>query len=128
MTIRTDNPTAEVALYSADGTRLAEKIWQGHRQLAETLHATIRDLLKEQGKDWADITGVVAFKGPGSFTGLRIGLAAANALAYGVSCPIIGTKGDGWEQQGVQLLVEGHGEHAVMPEYDAPVFITKQRK
>ena len=114
LTIRTDNPTAEVALYSADGTRLAEKIWQGHRQLAETLHATIRDLLKEQGKDWADITGVV--------------LAAANALAYGVSCPIIGTKGDGWEQQGVQLLVEGHGEHAVMPEYDAPVFITKQRK
>jgi tRNA threonylcarbamoyladenosine biosynthesis protein TsaB len=39
-----------------------------------------------------DIEGVVCFKGPGSFTGLRIGLTVGNALAYAQNIPVVASK------------------------------------
>ena len=127
LTIRTDNPQAEIGLYD-DDQQLGYEVWQGHRQLAETLHIKINDLLKSQNKDWPDITGVVAYQGPGSFTGLRIGLSVANAIANANSAPIVATTGDKWVTEGLELLGQGKGTTSVMPEYGAPVHITTPKK
>jgi tRNA threonylcarbamoyladenosine biosynthesis protein TsaB len=82
LTIRTDNPEAELGIY--DGSKqLAYKTWHAHRALAETLHAAIRDELQQSQLDLKKVQGIVAYKGPGSFTGLRIGLTVANAISYG---------------------------------------------
>ena len=47
LTIRTDKPEAEIGLFEG-GKKLAYKSWSAHRQLAETLHTHIRDLLALQ--------------------------------------------------------------------------------
>ncbi|MGH7157972.1 MAG: tRNA (adenosine(37)-N6)-threonylcarbamoyltransferase complex dimerization subunit type 1 TsaB [Candidatus Saccharimonadales bacterium] len=127
ITVRTDKPEAEIGLYDGK-TRLAYREWQAHRQLASTIHANIKELLTVQGKDWADIQAIVAYKGPGSFTGLRIGLTVANALADSLGIPAVGESGDGWIEQGIARLARGEAETFILPEYGAPVHITAQKK
>lgn len=127
LTIRTDKPEAEVGLYN-DSTKLGYETWEAHRQLADTLHQKIEDLLKSQKKDWPDIEGIVAYHGPGSFTGLRIGLTVANTLSYALKVPAVGQTGDNWITQGIDRLVSGESDQLVMPEYGAPVHITPQKK
>lgn len=127
LTIRSDNPQAEIGLYS-DGTELAYQKWQAHRQLAETLHTKIAGMLQQQNKDWSDITGLVVFEGPGSFTGLRIGVSVANAMAYSLSIPVTGQTGENWCEAGLKALQNGKGQDRVLPEYGAPVHITTQKR
>jgi tRNA threonylcarbamoyladenosine biosynthesis protein TsaB len=126
LTIRTDKPEAEIGLYE-DDTQLVYKVWEAHRALAETLHAEVHGMLHAQGKDWADIEGIIAFQGPGSFTGLRIGLAVTNALAYSLGVPIVAAQ-DMWIEQGIARLLAGESDKIAMPEYGSPVNITLQRK
>ena len=127
LTIRTDKPEAEVGLF--DGTdQLAYETWHAHRELSVTLHQKIESLLHSQGKENGDISGVVAFAGPGSFTGLRIGLTVVNALAYGMQLPIVASRGETWIQDGLHRLSAGESDKVALPEYGAPVHITEQRK
>jgi len=127
LTIRTDRPEAEIGLFE-DNENLVYETWEAHRQLAETIHTKIKTLLKSKDKDWHDIEGVVCFKGPGSFTGLRIGLTVGNALAYGLNVPIVGTQGDDWANQGIDRIIKGENETQVLPEYGHEPHITKPKK
>lgn len=127
LTIRTDKPEAEIGLYN-DNDQLAYETWQAHRELADTLHVKIEELLKSQKKEWADIEGIVAYQGPGSFTGLRIGLTVANTLSYALKIPAVGETGEGWIQEGSSRLQKGESDQLVMPEYGAPAHITQQKR
>jgi tRNA threonylcarbamoyladenosine biosynthesis protein TsaB len=127
LTLRTDKPEAELALY--DGTKqLAYKTWMAHRQLAETLHREIEALLKSQNKAWANIGGIVCFQGPGSFTGLRIGLTVANALAYSYNLPIVATVEPRWLETGLERLSKGETDGQALPFYGAEAHITPPKK
>lgn len=123
LTIRTDRPEAEISLY-ADNQHIDHKSWQAHQKLAETLHLQVLKLLKGKKADWSSIEGIVVYEGPGSFTGLRIGLSIANALAYSLSVPIIGRTGIDWCEQGISRLLIGETQQVIIPEYGAPVHIT----
>ncbi len=127
LTIRTDKPEAQVGLYR-NGQPVAHETWQAHRQLAETIHNKIEELLQQAGADWQALGGIIVFQGPGSFTGLRIGISAANALAYGLQVPVVGVTGKNWAKDGLARLQNGDNDTTVLPEYGAPVHITKQRK
>jgi tRNA threonylcarbamoyladenosine biosynthesis protein TsaB len=127
ITIRTDKPEAEIGLFDGE-TELAYQTWHAHRTLAETIHAKLRDLLAGQEKIWGDVAGIVVFRGPGSFTGLRIGITVANTLAYGLNVPIVGTMGDDWAAQGCRDLREGRNDIQVTPEYGSEAHITQQKK
>jgi tRNA threonylcarbamoyladenosine biosynthesis protein TsaB len=56
---------------------------------ASWLHAAIRDLLKQENLPPADLNGISVTLGPGSYTGLRVGLAAAKGLCYASQRPLI---------------------------------------
>jgi tRNA threonylcarbamoyladenosine biosynthesis protein TsaB len=127
LAIRTDNPESELALFE-DAAQLAAKTWQAHRQLAETIHVEIERLLKANDKTLYDVNAIACFAGPGSFTGLRIGLSVANALAYGLDIPIVATTGEDWAQTAIEQLQNGKNERIAMPDYGAPVHITEQKK
>ncbi len=127
LTIRTDKPEAELGLYEGQAQRDAV-VWQAHRQLAETVHSQIRDLLARNGMDISNIEGIVAYEGPGSFTGLRIGLSVANALAASIGVPIVGVTGHDWQEEGVKKLLKGGNEELVMPQYGSDPHITQQKR
>lgn len=126
LTIRTDKPAAEVGLYD-DETQLVYEVWQAHRELSDTIHKKIKAILESQNKDFKDIEGIVCYKGPGSFTGLRIGITVADAFAYGLDIPIVAATDD-WIEQGIKRLKAGENERIALPHYGAPVHITKQKK
>lgn len=127
LTLRTDKPEAEIGLFN-DEAKLGYLTWQAHRQLAETIHLKIKDLLDSQNKDLKDLRGIIAFRGPGSFTGLRVGLSVANALADSLRIPIVGALGEAWLKNGIELLLKGGNSTLILPEYGAPVNITLPKK
>lgn len=59
------------------------------RRHARDLAATVGELLKAESLAPAELTGVVVGRGPGSYTGLRVGLMSAKALAYATGCELI---------------------------------------
>ena len=59
-----------------------------NRRHARDLAATVETLLKAESLAPTDLTGVMVGRGPGSYTGLRVGLMSAKALAYAVGCEL----------------------------------------
>lgn len=127
LTLRTDKPEAEVGIYK-DGQQLVYETWAAHRELAETIHKKINNILNKSSIELKDVEGLVVYKGPGSFTGLRIGLSVANALAYALSTPIVATSGANWIEAGLKKLDAGQNENIVLPEYGGPAHTTQPRK
>lgn len=127
LTLRTDKPEAEIGLYQ-DEEQLSYETWSAHRQLAETLHLKIQSTLDAQGLMLPNIDGIVIYKGPGSFTGLRIGIAVANALADSISAAIVGSEHETWLTEGLARLEEGITDTIVIPAYGALPNITAPRK
>ncbi|MCE5286442.1 MAG: tRNA (adenosine(37)-N6)-threonylcarbamoyltransferase complex dimerization subunit type 1 TsaB [Pelosinus sp.] len=73
-----------------DNKLIAELTLQTKKNHSELLMPNIKELLSIAEKSRTDLTAIAVSIGPGSFTGLRIGLATAKALAYALSIPIIG--------------------------------------
>ncbi|MDL2341731.1 MAG: tRNA (adenosine(37)-N6)-threonylcarbamoyltransferase complex dimerization subunit type 1 TsaB [Patescibacteria group bacterium] len=127
LTLRTDNPEAEIGLYK-DTAQISYQTWQAHRQLAETLHLRIQEVLNAQSLSLKDLRGLVVYQGPGSFTGLRIGITVANALADSLTIPICGQLGEDWREAGAARIIAGASDKIVLPEYGALPNITAPKK
>ena len=127
LTIRTDKPDAEVGLFE-DKNQIAYEVWTAHRELSKQLHRKIEDLLATKGKKLKDLNGIVCFAGPGSFTGLRIGITVGDVLAYGLNQPVVGAQDPDWIQKGIDRLLAGDADTIALPEYGAPVHITTPKR
>ena len=127
LALRTDKPEAEIALYD-DSKLIDNASWEAHLQLAETIHHKIKDLLSSQGSDWSNIEGIIIYRGPGSFTGLRIGMSVANALASSLQIPIISESGEFWLEEALAKILNGSNQKVATPEYGSEPHITQQRK
>jgi tRNA threonylcarbamoyl adenosine modification protein YeaZ len=78
-----------VAIVDRDAGVLAERASADTRSHAELVGDFIAECLTEAGVSVADLSGIVAGMGPGPFTGLRVGIAAARAFAIGAGKPVI---------------------------------------
>ena len=89
LAIDTAAPRLQLALLLADGTVdvSVEDMATGQ---AEAIFGRIADLLARHGVGYPDLTRVVTTTGPGSFTGLRIGLSAARGIGLARAIPVIG--------------------------------------
>lgn len=125
LAIRTDNSQAEIYLLNDQGVVQRQKVWLAERTLARDLPGEVDNLVDG---DYGQLTGVLVYQGPGSFTGLRIGITVANAVAYAQLLPIVATAGENWLADGVDQLNNGAGDKIALPEYGAAPHITPPRK
>lgn len=123
-----DTSTSECRLTLVDGEQRFEDVWTADRTLADKLIGYLRGQLQAQNNTWQDVTGIGVFKGPGSFTGLRIGLTVMNTLADGLEVPIVGETGNDWLDKALGRLQDGQNDRLVMPVYGREANITKPRK
>jgi len=122
----TSTPVCKVSF--VDGDWRFDDEWESGRTLAKGLLSYLQANMQKNGKTWTDISGIVAFQGPGSFTGLRIGLTVLNTIADSEAIPIVGATGDNWQADGLARLAAGENDGLVMPEYGAEAHITTPRK
>jgi len=94
---------------------------------SEGIIDTIDEALSEAGATLGDLEGVMVIKGPGSFTGLRVGLSVANQFAHQLKVPIFALRTDEWwlartespdalylqTMNKAELYVSKHGRHSI---------------
>lgn len=122
----TSTPVCKVS-FRGDGVHVDAE-WESGRGLAKGLLGYLQEQLEAQGKSWADVAGLGVFKGPGSFTGLRIGITVMNSLSYANALPIVGEMGDTWQEKALARLAGGENDELVLPEYGGEANITTPRK
>ena len=89
LAFETSAKAGSVALLE-DGKLLAESYQNTGLTHSQTLMVMAEDMLKAAGKTVSDLTAVAVAEGPGSFTGVRIGVAAAKGLSWGGQIPCYG--------------------------------------
>jgi tRNA threonylcarbamoyladenosine biosynthesis protein TsaB len=86
-----DTATRQSTIAIGDGRRcVAESRRTSEHRHGALVLEQIDEVLQRAGIDRTGISAIGVGTGPGSFTGLRVGLATAKTLAYGLGCPIVG--------------------------------------
>jgi len=116
-----------VAVVDRDGGILAEVGTDDTMRHAEVVGGFIRDALAEAGVRPSALSGVAAGMGPGPFTGLRVGIAAARAFALGIGrpvVPVVSHDGVAWAWYsaggtgGLQVVTDARRRESAVSEYD----------
>lgn len=61
---------------------------------SQVLLPLIEKILKQENLEYKDLKGIEVETGPGSFTGLRVGVSVANALGFSLEIPVNGKKSE----------------------------------
>lgn len=109
------------------------KTWISIRNQSQELLPNIDKLLKNNKVKSEQLKWVVINLGPGSFTGLRVGISIANTFGYGLNIPVIGkSKLEGDAKTRIKTLLKlktiKKTFKQVLPEYGRPPRITKPKK
>jgi tRNA threonylcarbamoyladenosine biosynthesis protein TsaB len=102
--------------------------WTAERTLARGLLKYLQDHLAENGSDINNISAIGVFQGPGSFTGLRIGLTILNTIASTQKIPIVGGTGENWREVVLEKIKSGENDQIVLPFYGGEANITSPIK
>jgi len=91
LSINTATSETSIALLK-EGLLLSEKSWLSHNDEAEKLMPEIDSMFVSEGAGFSDLKKVVVISGPGSFTGLRVGITVANTISYLTGCELYGVE------------------------------------
>ena len=89
LNIETATRNCSVALAKDGETILCKEIAEIGYSHAEKLHVFIYEILKEVNIHFNEIKAIAVSQGPGSYTGLRIGISAAKGFCYALDIPLI---------------------------------------
>jgi tRNA threonylcarbamoyladenosine biosynthesis protein TsaB len=89
LNIETATKNCSVSLAKDGQTVLCKEIAEQGYSHAEKLHVFIEEIIKESGITVKDLKAIAISKGPGSYTGLRIGVSTAKGLCYALEIPLI---------------------------------------
>ncbi len=88
LAIETATPSGSVALVSGETVLAGAALPEG-RQASVTILSAVESLFRSSRTDAGGVTHVAVSAGPGSFTGLRVGMAAAKGFCFGLDVPIV---------------------------------------
>ena len=89
LNIETATKNCSVAIAKNGETVLCKEIAEEGYSHAEKLHVFIEDAIAEAGITVQDLVAIAVSQGPGSYTGLRIGVSAAKGLCFALNIPLI---------------------------------------
>lgn len=89
LNIETATKNCSVALAKEGKTILCKEIAEEGYSHAERLHVFIEEIVKEADISLKDLKAIAVSQGPGSYTGLRIGVSAAKGLCFALGIPLI---------------------------------------
>jgi len=89
LNIETATKNCSVSLSNKEEILAIKELNDGNYSHSENLHVFIESILNSVGKSMSDIDAVAVSKGPGSYTGLRIGVSAAKGLCFSLEIPLI---------------------------------------
>ena len=89
LNIETATKNCSVALAQEGKIILCKEIAEEGYSHAERLHVFIEEIIQEAGITFQDLTAIAVSQGPGSYTGLRIGVSAAKGLCFALNLPLI---------------------------------------
>ncbi|HQZ25317.1 MAG TPA: tRNA (adenosine(37)-N6)-threonylcarbamoyltransferase complex dimerization subunit type 1 TsaB [Flavobacterium sp.] len=89
LNIETATKNCSVALAKDGKTILCKEIAEEGYSHAERLHVFIDEIIKEVGITFQELSAIAVSQGPGSYTGLRIGVSAAKGLCFALDIPLI---------------------------------------
>ncbi len=89
LNIETATKNCSVSISKEGKTIALKELNRGEYSHAEKLHEFIKQVTDEVGIELSDIEAVAVSKGPGSYTGLRIGVSAAKGLCFALDIPLI---------------------------------------
>ena len=112
--INTALPLGTVSL-AEDETLLGVRSSDLQMEHAAFLQPAIRDLMAEQGRRLSDLAAVAVVYGPGSYTGLRVGMSAAKGLCFALDLPLITVNTLEWMAE----AAKGGTEDMICPMIDA---------
>lgn len=89
LNLETASVNCSVSLFDGEVLRASREDRSSDYTHAERLHVFIGEVLAQAGLEPRDLDAVAVSKGPGSYTGLRIGVASAKGLCYALDLPLI---------------------------------------
>lgn len=105
LNIETATKNCSVSLANNGITLVCKELAEQGYSHAEKLHVFIEEILKETGISVQELTAIAVSKGPGSYTGLRIGVSTAKGLCYALGIPLIAI--DTLQVLAKQVVAEG---------------------
>lgn len=106
-----DTSTEHAGIALSTSVSVQRHIWPAHREQTTTVLPEIDKMLKTCQMAPSDLTGLIVATGPGTFTGLRVGLALAKGMVAALSLPLVGIPT-------LDIVLAAHGESdliAVLP-------------
>ena len=89
LNLETATKNCSVSISQNGKTFLCKEIAEAGYSHAEKLHVFIEECLKESNLTFNDLSAIAVSQGPGSYTGLRIGVSAAKGLSFALDIPLI---------------------------------------
>jgi len=114
LNIETSTKNCSVAVAKNGEMIVCREIAEMGYSHAEKLHVFIEEILLEANLKFSDLNAIAVSQGPGSYTGLRIGVSTAKGLCYGLDIPLIAV--DTLEVLASQIAIE---EGVIVPMIDA---------
>lgn len=126
----TSSEEAKIKLFNKSGKIHDQKNWQSQKNQSEELLTEIDNILLKNNLNKSELFGIIVNQGPGSYTGLRVGLSTANAIAFSLNIPILGVK-NGANSAKIKKIVssfdKGSQKSLILPVYKYPAKITKPK-
>jgi len=116
LALDTSMAACSAALWRAHEGLLARRFSAMDRGHAEALFPMIRDAMTEAGAHFQDVRAIAVTTGPGSFTGVRVGVAAARGLALAADKPIIAATS-------LEVIAVGAGKRLTAEQAQMPLVV-----